>query len=160
MTEHSKNINWIETIGLITVVVSLVFVGAELRQNTAAVQASTTQEISNASREFVLEIALSEELTEIRRKGAVADDLTPSEQTRFNAIVLGNWIFFQNVWIQWDLGVVDERVWLSYVRIFCGQLNFVGTRTTWEQQRPLYDSGFIEFVYANCPIYKGENVDA
>jgi hypothetical protein len=124
----------------------------ELRQNTAAVQASTTQEISNASREFVLEIALSEELSEIRRKGAVAADLTPIEQSRFSGIVLGNWIFFQNVWIQWDLGVVDERVWSSYVRIFCGQLDNIDTRRTWEQQKPLYDSAFVEFVYMSCPI--------
>ena len=63
--------------GLIALVV-------ELRTNTAAIQAASVQESVNSSREYLLDIALDEDLSRIRQTGgANYDDLSESEAFRF-----------------------------------------------------------------------------
>ena len=45
----------------VAVVVSLVFVGMEVRENTAAIQASTSQAVTGSSRDVLLNVALDED---------------------------------------------------------------------------------------------------
>ena len=140
-----------EVVAAVGVVASLVYVGMELNENTAAVRAGTSQAIFDSSREFVLDVALSEDLSRIRSLGeSDISQLTDLEADRFRGLVLGNWIYFQNVWIQWTLGVVDDRVWETYLRLFCTQLEDAGTRQAFEQQRFLFDTGFTGVINASC----------
>ncbi len=125
-----------EIVAAVGVIASLVYVGLELNENTAAVRAGTSQAIFDSSREFVLDVAISEDLSRIRSIGSPdLSQLTDLEADRFRGLVLGNWIYFQNVWIQWTLGVVDDRVWETYVRIFCAQLESPGTNQAFEEQK-------------------------
>jgi hypothetical protein len=48
--------NVLETAGAYAVLLGLVFVGFELRQNTAAVQAATIQELTHASSDFLVDV--------------------------------------------------------------------------------------------------------
>ncbi len=90
-----------EIVGALGIVMSLIFVGVQIRENTAAARAAASQAIFDSSRGFLLDIALSDELSRIRRLGeADVSSLTPDEATRFGGLVLANWTFFENVWIQ------------------------------------------------------------
>ena len=141
-----------EIIAAVGVIITLTYVALELSENTAAVRAGTSQAIFDSSREFVLDVALSEDLSRIRSVGSLDfEDLSLEEAARFRALVLGNWIYFQNVWIQWTLGVVDERVWGTYLRMFCGQLRGPGTVKVWKQQQRAFDQDFVTFVSESCP---------
>ena len=59
-----KNL-WLEIIGLMGVISSLVFVGVEIRQNTAAVKGATHQTVSEQINELTLTIASDERLSKI-----------------------------------------------------------------------------------------------
>jgi len=140
-----------EIVAAVGVIASLIYVGFELSENTAAVRAGTSQAIFDSSREFVLNVAVSDEISRIRSVGSSdLSDLSELEADRFRGLVLGNWIYFQNVWIQWTLGVVDDRVWETYVRIFCAQLEGPGTNQAFLQQKPLFDAEFVAVVDGRC----------
>jgi hypothetical protein len=141
-----------EIIAVIGVVVSLIFVGIGVRENTATARATSSQSIFDSSRQFFLDIALSEDLSRIRMLGEVnVGDLSEHEAARFRGLVLANWSFLQNVWIQRSLGAVDERVWDSYERMFCNQLKLgPGTLEVWNQQAFLYDPNFVGFINDRC----------
>ena len=59
-----KNL-WLEIIGLMGIISSLVFVGVEIRQNTAAVKGATHQTVSEQINELTLTIASDERLSKI-----------------------------------------------------------------------------------------------
>ena len=140
-----------EIIAAVGVITSLVYVGFELSENTTAVRAGTSQAISDSSREFILDVILNEDLSRIRSLGSSdLSQLTDLEADRFSGLVLGNWIFFQNVWIQWTLGVVDDRVWKTYVGIFCTQLGSPGTRQAFERQKYVFDKEFTGAIEEIC----------
>jgi hypothetical protein len=80
-----------EIIAAIGVVVSLIFVGIGVRENTATARATSSQSIFDSSRQFLLDIALSEDLSRIRMLGEVnVGDLSEHEAARFRGLVLAN----------------------------------------------------------------------
>lgn len=136
-----------QIVGSIAILVTLLVLVVELRANTEAVRATTAQSITNASRDFLLTVALDEEFSRIRHLGQTdRSALTDAERQRFFVFSRGNWLYFQNVWIQWTLGVVDDRIWQTFVRIFCGSLDQPGTREEWAGHVDALDPEFVAFV--------------
>ena len=72
------------------VIVSIVFVGLELRQNTAAVQGATYQELAATSAELTLSLANDGDLASIFvRWGADSESLDAVEALRIQVYLLG-----------------------------------------------------------------------
>ena len=58
MSEKGRALSrWTETIGVIGVIASLVFVGVEIRQNTQAVRGATYQSLTESSMELLFRIS-------------------------------------------------------------------------------------------------------
>ena len=138
---------WIALGANLAVLAGLIALVVELRTNTAAIQAASVQESVNSSREYLLDIALDEDLSRIRQTGgANYDDLSESEAFRFRLQSRGNWLYHQNVWIQRELGVIDERAWGSRYRIICSLLAQSGWRQDWENSKSVFDPKFVELT--------------
>ena len=136
---------WIALGANLAVLIGVVALVVELRTNTAAIRAAAVQESVNSSREYLLNIALDEEFSRIRMAGATNySDLSELEAHRFWLQSRGNWLFHQNVWIQWQLGVTDERAWNTRLRIICATLAQPGWRLDWENHRSVLDPKFVE----------------
>ncbi|MDX1499407.1 MAG: hypothetical protein R3176_05895 [Woeseiaceae bacterium] len=118
--------NLAEIIGAIAIVVSLIYVGQELKANTAAVQAASLQSITNSSATSMLTVVESHDFAVVRLQGD-RDPLQLSEADRLRYVLYQRqmWLHFQNVWTQWKLGVIDDGVWTGYLKVICGDL--VGT---------------------------------
>ena len=109
--------NWVELVGVVGVVASLVFVGLEVRQNTAAVKGSTYQAISDSSLEHVRWFADNEKLRQFTVKinnGAMLEDFTPEE----NFLIMANFVMsirrIENIYVQVREGLVDEEAILRF----------------------------------------------
>jgi len=110
--------NWVELAGVFGVVASLVFVGLEVRQNTAAVRGATHQAIADASFQQVVWFADNEKLRpiwiRIRDDGAVPEDFTPEE----NLIIGANYVMairrIENIYVQVREGLVEEEAVLRF----------------------------------------------
>jgi hypothetical protein len=136
-----------EIVAAIGVIISLLFVGFEVRKNTAIVNASAVQEITTSSRDVLLNVALDEDFARIRRRGEEdLSQLTEDEAYRFFQFNRQNWLYFQSVWIQVDLGVMDARAWASYERIICRIVELPGNRADWPNHVEAMDPAFRELV--------------
>ena len=109
-----------EVLAGVGVVASLIFVGLELRQNTAAVRAQTRQALAQQNTEFVAMIGGSPELArawDVRwepfgpRRSEVLT-LADSAQARF--ALVGFIRLIENVHLQFLEGVVDQSVLDTY----------------------------------------------
>ncbi len=141
----------LEFVGGIAVLIGLIFVGLELRQNTEAVQASTLQSLTDQSQTYLLMMASDGELNDIWRRG-VADvsQLDEGERSRFTFVYRAQWIRLQNAYLQWQRGTLDDSDWAFYEGVICRQEGDSGSPSgrgaTWPDHRGALTAGFVEFV--------------
>lgn len=107
-----------ELIAALGVILSLIFVGMELRQNTVAVRAATYQALSDASAEAVSDLAHDPDLLAVVQRVYFEDvrwtDLADRENARLSFYYLSLLRRLENTYQQHASGVVDDRVFESY----------------------------------------------
>lgn len=156
MTEPRRDWRSIaELAGAAAVLVGLIFVGLELRQNTAAVAAATLQDQTDATVNFVNLIGSDPEITRIwLLAGSDPEQLTNIERQQIHFIVRGQWFRFQNAWLQWQRGTLDDIDWQTYEGFIC-RVNVDGPKNqqaaalrvrTWDDHKHVFLPEFVEFV--------------
>ena len=141
----------VEAGGAIAVLLGLVFVGLELRQNTEAVEAATFQALTDASSNYILSIASDPELNRIVTTGyADPSALNEQENARFFMINRSYWVRMQNVYSQWRRGTLSDGDWILYRQVICGSgedLNSSqGLIQTFNEHRQILTREFSQFV--------------
>ena len=110
----------VELVGAGAVLVGLIFVGFELRQNTAAVEASTLQDLTDASVDWITNIASDSNLTRIfATPPSELAELSEVEYRQLHLLYRAQWFRFQNAFLQWNRGTLDEEDWLIYEGFIC-----------------------------------------
>jgi len=106
-----------EFVGAIGVVVSLVYLGLQLRQNTSSVRASSFNSmIQNSIRLLEHTFRDREFAALVARAEADPTTLTPEEQVRWDAYMTAVFRHFGNLVYQNRVGALDPQMWESYRR--------------------------------------------
>jgi hypothetical protein len=108
---------WIELLGAAGVVASLIFVGLEVRQNTAAVRGATYQAIADSSLQQVQWWASNEALLqhEVRiDAGALPADFSAEENLVIRASIVMTIRRIENVFVQVREGLVEKDAVLRF----------------------------------------------
>lgn len=136
-----------EVVAALAVVVSLLYVGRELQDNTAAIRAESLQSVADASGQFLATLAADADLARIRFVGdRDPSQLTPVEAYRYGLSVRQSMLTLQNVYFQNELGVLDPRVWGGYRRVICEIWSNAGVRSTLDLHRQALDPGFVRLM--------------
>lgn len=149
----------IQSLGVLGVIGSLIFVGIEVKQNSVAVRAASNSTVAEAFRELNLVMASN---TDLARALAAAgqDPTTLSLQDR--VIVLAFWRALFHVWSnghrQHLNGTLDPALWESVVQEMSVYGGKAGTdhidqmdgrrrmaRWAWESERFVYNPDFQAF---------------
>ncbi len=145
--DDSKNRNlrsFFETLGIGAVLIGLIFVGIEIRQNTAAIQAATMQGLTDASQEYMLLLGSNAELAEIVRKGRNApDQLNEIESLQYFYLMWARWMRFQNAFFQYQRGTIGDEDWAFYDSLICG-----GSHDDWQDHRAIMSKSFVNHAEA------------
>jgi len=115
-----KKIDLGQTISIfanVGVIAGIIFLAVELRQNTAAVQGSTYQALSDGSSNQYIGVVHDTSFAEILIRvyqGAAMEDFSDIENGRlifyYNAMIQR----LENSYYQWQTGLVDDRILQSY----------------------------------------------
>ena len=147
----SELANYAEIVAAIAVIASLIYVGRQVEDNTAAIRSSTMQAVANSSDIALQNQAADEDLTRIRLTGnADVSTLSEVEAFRYGSFHRGMWIRMQNIYAQRRLGVLDDSFWYTYSKIICEIYAPPGVRATWPAHSAVLDTEFVEFV-ESCP---------
>lgn len=107
-----------QLIAAMGVILSLVFVGLELRQNTAAVRGATFQALSDASADDLSAVAHSPQMAALLRRVYVEDagaaDFSESDNMQLYFYHMAFARRLENSYLQFEAGVVDDRIFDSY----------------------------------------------
>jgi hypothetical protein len=137
----------IEYTGIITLVISLAFVGYEIRQNTNVARSEAYQQFNLAAASHDLETATDERLNNIRAKltdGLSPEDLKTDEQltlaSYYNSVVR----IWAGLYYSAQEGIVPGSAISGAGQ--AGVFSQPAFRLVWPALRPQYDEGFAEFV--------------
>ena len=137
-----------ETAGFLAVVASMVFVGMEIRQNTTVARAATRQALSDTHIGVTLAVTIDEGFASefARWNGWEGEppDVFPEEFERMRAWIVASLRHRENVFLQWQEGVIDESALLGYG--WAGRNRFYESplfEPFWEEVRALYHPDFV-----------------
>ena len=138
--------NWkdlVEIVGVISIVLSLVFVGLEVGQNTNAVQSTVVQAAAQQSYDSIVLLIENEGL---RIAQSAIDGAPRDEQRRLLGLYYAALLRIQlNRFMQTKLGVVEvERVMSVGGR--GGIYDRPSFQEWWSERRDSYDQDFVAFM--------------
>lgn len=107
---------WVEIIAAIGVILSLLFVGFEIRQNTAIARGQARQDLAQLNQEWLVLLSQDAEFEALWNRAFVlgANDLTPQEERRSDYIMTMHLRRLENVYLQFREGLVEESALRNY----------------------------------------------
>lgn len=112
-----------EWIGVILIIISLVYVALQIRQNTETISAATELETGRMWSEFHARVATSPDLADIWDKGLTGPDtLSPGEKRRFIWFVAEYCFVVENLYRQRKLGFLSIETWSQHEATIAGLL--------------------------------------
>lgn len=103
---------YIEIAGLVSIIASLIFVGAEIRQNTIAIRGATQQEISLQLSEMLTLVVENERIAYLMDEaynGITKAEMSKVDFSRFRAFANIGFRRIENIYLQHINGFVSEE---------------------------------------------------
>ncbi len=101
----------------VAVVVSLIYVSVQVRQNTRALRATTYNSVTSNSVAILSPMYARPEFTEfLTRVQSDPDAATPAEKLRFHINLLAAFRHWDNLYYQFRNGTLEREMWESYDR--------------------------------------------
>ncbi len=129
-----------DIVGTIAVIVSLAYLGLQIRQNTRSIEGSTEQSLMTAEMEVYALIA--QHAGVYRRGCANLSDLDPDEAVVFEQLVLAVMSQLYGAFVQYQRNLIPETVWLAYLREWEISIGMPGLQEVWTQNKNSYPIQF------------------
>jgi len=129
------------------VIVSLIFVGLQLQNNTEATEAATREAINQKDLEFLSLRMDSSVLARAHAKLENGEALTPLEISQLVHQEYVNFISFEHSFYQYQKGVLEAEEWSRHRNIVRGQIQrYPYSQIMWEDKYDTFSPGFQELV--------------
>lgn len=139
-----------ETVGVLGVVASLLFVGLEIRQSTAVARGQTRQELEAMNQAWLAQITGDPFYSDLWYRAWVTDGLIePEEEYRASMMMTQFMRRLENIYFQHAEGLVDDSALRSYglqdIGAFFAMPRFPGwwIEAGWRER---FHPDFVEFV--------------
>jgi hypothetical protein len=133
-------------IGAFAVVISLIYLGMQIRQNTRHAQAVIQQSRSSLLCEHSLRIADSHALDAFMRGMAGDTNLTLVEQAQFIFMCRSMFFISEDHFLQNRVGLLTKDAWVTFVSTVRSAMGSCGYRAAWRANRPLFSVEFRNFM--------------
>ena len=134
---------WIQLSGMIGLLGGLIFVGLEMQQNQrialAAQQTSRVELFSNMVN------SLTESGVNYRPSSTTEEEFDPQRNVAHQLL----WIF-ENDYLQYSLGLMDEGIWQSKLRVMLGNFSRCGNEVFLQRKSSL-DEDLVALINAAIP---------
>lgn len=139
-----------EFIGAISVVVTLIYLSMQIRQNTRAIRLGTNHAVSEEFRGMFALIAEHGELAELVQKAATdATSIVGADKARYYG-KNSNFIHaMENAYFQSAEGALDPRHWAGMHRMLIDYTQVAGFIEYWANRKHWFSDDFQQFMDAD-----------
>lgn len=136
-----------EIVGAIAIIISLIYVGIEVKDSTRAVRSATANESSAAMSAWYISVGSSEQASQVFFKGMThPESLTREEMTQYIFLSHGLFLQRQAAYYLAQEGTLDFKLQETLVNAVAGVREMPGFLMYWGQRRELFEPGFRAFV--------------
>lgn len=149
-TNERRRLSWrgiVEGIGVIGVVLSLVFVGTEIRQNTLASRAQARQELAAQNWDLLLRLTENDELAELWSREWTTEfleNLAPESAFKATVSAIALLTRLEGVYLQTAEGLLEEEA-LSGYGMIQPRFEDSGFRALWGRIRDTFNPRFRDY---------------
>ncbi len=120
-----------QIIGAIAVVISLIYVAFQIRQNTAAIRSATAQTVHEHFASWYHLLAADLELSQLAVSGLRDySSLSESEKARFIATFMAFLSYSQNAFLKWREGLLEPPLWRGWELLIMNLIAAPGAGTS------------------------------
>lgn len=139
--------NLAEIIGAFAVVVSLIYVGIQVNDSTAAVRAASANDANVSLQSWYLEIGSDQQTSELFYNAITSEEpLSNQEEFQFLMMLHGAFLAFQNSYLLAEEGTIDHELREAITAAILGVKSLPGMSRYWRQRKSYLHSGFAEYV--------------
>ena len=136
-----------EVVGALGVIATLVYLAAQIRTNTKAVNASTFQSNAELWQDWYLAVAGSGAPDAYARGMVGRSDIDPMTFQKFYLVCRTLFLNFENQYYQYRHGVLDESTFVGYEPITRSMvMAWPGIRAWWQLNREGYGPEFVAYI--------------
>lgn len=129
------------------VAVTVVYLAIQIKRSTLATHSQTYHLATSALAEMAAIIGTDKELARIFRIGMVnPDDLTEDEFTQFGYLGISLFRRFENVFFQYQSGMIDEDFWVGHRDNILWFFHRPGMQMWWRDRKFAFSKRFREFL--------------
>jgi len=138
---------WVDYLAAVGVIVSITFVGLELRQNTAAIRGATYQDLAANSTPFTIALSSDGELASLYlRWRDDPDSMGEVERYRVHVLLLGIGRQVESAFQQHRVGTLTDDLWLGFVDSWRVQASSPGFADYWARYKTRFSTEFQAYV--------------
>ena len=136
-----------QVIGAIAVVISLIYVALQIRQNTNAVRSATAQTVHEHFAKWYHLVAADDELAKIVAKG-LRDyrSLSEQERVRFVATFSAFLSYSQNAFLKWREGLLASQLWMGWQHVIINLVCAPGGKAFWKDRAYMFGDEFRRHI--------------
>ena len=136
-----------EIIASFAVVISLIYLAFQVKQNTSSLRMQTVHQLSSHYVEAQASLAHDKDLCEIYHRGVFKfDELDPLEQMRFSFKLASFLRIFDELHFQYGEGSLDRSVWNGMNSVVNDMIRFQGFRAVWNLRGHQYSREFQDYI--------------
>ena len=136
-----------EIIGVIAVVISLIYVALQLKQNTQAIKQGSVKNIINTLRDATANLGQSEEKTEILLQlSQNTPELTMTQKVRSYVMLQNLMSAFELAYFEQSQGALEEEHWSGYQQFLVDICKAPGIREYWKARCTWYRKDFRAYM--------------
>jgi hypothetical protein len=144
--------NYADVVGGVAVIVSLIYVGIQIRRNTKSSQAQANQTAHESLANVSLEVAKDPDFTGFTRKGMIAfDELTEEEKFRFILFMVTVFRRFENIFYKYQKGFLDKELWEGYRQSMLLYFYTSGGQAFWNARGGHFSGLFQNYLDSTSP---------
>ena len=149
-----------EIVGTVGVVVSLVYVGVQVRQNTKATRAATHHAIDRLIIDAATAATGDRELTRVWHVGRLGEEeLDEIDQAQFGTMVIRGFLCHEDVYHQYRHGWVDKTTWERSARWVRWFLTQPGVKRHWPDIKMFFNQDFQEWAEQQRVLLERGEID-
>jgi len=146
-----------EIVGGVAIIISLVYVGLQIRQNTKALKLGTAHHTTENFSDWYLVTAENDQLADIFFRGLQdIQSLQPVEKFRFFALLHKFFRAYENAYYQFRNGALDDDAFEGLTQMMLMIKTTPGIITYWEERKGWYNKKFQLYINDEIMAADGE----
>ncbi len=136
-----------EIVGALAVIVSLVYVGIQVKDSVGASRSASVNDANVALQSWYLEVGTNEQASALFYRGLMSAEALPAaEEFQFLMTFHGVFLAFQNSYWLTEEGTLDPELLESLTAAILGVKDTPGMRRYWRQRKSYLNASFGEYV--------------